>query len=75
MPAGGAGVAVAIPADVQELFDRLVKGADPVYGRYVDNTDVFKVMNAEMGTGDLETPAAAGTTPSAATQPEPVLSR
>jgi alkaline phosphatase len=58
-----------------ELFDRLVKGADPVYGRYVDNTDVFKVMNAEMGTGDLETPAAAGTTPSAATQPEPVLSR
>jgi len=56
------------------LFDRLVKGTDPVYGRYVDNTDVFKVMNAVMGAGELNAPAAGGRAPAEATHPEPALS-
>ena len=43
-----------------ELFDGLVKGTDPMRGPYVDNTDVFKVMNAAMGTGVLETRSAGG---------------
>jgi alkaline phosphatase len=43
-----------------ELFDGLVQGKDPMRGPYVDDTDVFKVMNASMGTGVLETPSAGG---------------
>jgi alkaline phosphatase len=29
-----------------EVLDKLIRGQDPVYGVYVDNTDIFMVMNA-----------------------------
>jgi alkaline phosphatase len=52
-----------------ELFARLVDGQDPMYGPYVDNTDVFKVMNASLGTGGLETRSAGGCSRPAERQP------
>ncbi len=33
-----------------EMFTKLIDGEDPRYGRYVDNTDVFKVMQAAITT-------------------------
>ena len=32
-----------------ELFGRLTDGFDPVRGRYIDNSDVFRVMSASIG--------------------------
>jgi alkaline phosphatase len=29
-----------------ELFAKHIKGKDPVYGRYIDNTDIAKVIFA-----------------------------
>ena len=45
-----------------ELFDSLATGTDPVRGRYIDNTDVFKVMH---------TAVTGRTTPSSAPAPVP----
>lgn len=43
-----------------ERFVRLVRGIDPVWGAYVDNTDVYRVMAAALGGGCRSCPSGRG---------------
>ena len=54
-----------------EVFDRLIIGTDLVRGKYVDNTDIFRVMHHALGYPLVGRTKAAQTTTQATTCPEP----